>query len=150
MYIQILKKRIDGSSFARPEVAFSGPGTATPIMPNVKEFSVFDSVSIIFVHITGAQAYREQAFRATVTSNDKLNKVNYSTLQDRCPVCLSVTLVYCGQTVGWIKMPIGTEVGLGPGGTVLDGDRAPPRKGAQQLLAFRSTLLLHVAHLSNC
>ena len=23
---------------------------------------------------------------------------------------LSVTLVYCGQTVGWIKMPLGTEV----------------------------------------
>ena len=23
--------------------------------------------------------------------------------------------VYCGQTVGWIKMPLGTEVNLGPG-----------------------------------
>jgi len=29
-------------------------------------------------------------------------------------------LVYCGQTVGWIKMPLGTEVGLGPGDIVLD------------------------------
>ena len=27
-----------------------------------------------------------------------------------CPVCLSVTLVYCGQTVRWIKMKLGTEV----------------------------------------
>jgi len=26
---------------------------------------------------------------------------------------LSMRLVYCGQTVGWIKMPLGTEVGLG-------------------------------------
>jgi len=27
---------------------------------------------------------------------------------DRClSVCLSVTLVYCGQTVGWIEMPLG-------------------------------------------
>jgi len=26
----------------------------------------------------------------------------------------------------WIKMPLGTEVGLGPGDIVLDGDRAPP------------------------
>jgi len=26
---------------------------------------------------------------------------------------LSVTLVYCGQTVGWIKMKLGMEVGLG-------------------------------------
>ena len=32
-------------------------------------------------------------------------------------VCLSVTFVYCGQTVGfgWIKMKLGTEVGLVPG-----------------------------------
>ena len=54
-------------------------------------------------------------------------------LSDRClsvcPVCLSVlsvTLVYCGQTVGWIKMKLGTEVGLSPGHIVLDGDPAPP------------------------
>jgi len=45
-------------------------------------------------------------------------------------VCLSVTLVYCGQTVGWIKIKLGVEVGLGPGHIVLDGDAAPP-KGAQ-------------------
>ena len=24
--------------------------------------------------------------------------------------CLSVTLVYCGQMVGWIKMKLGTQV----------------------------------------
>ena len=46
---------------------------------------------------------------------------------------LSVTLVYCGQTVGWIKMPLGTDrVGLSRRDIVLDGDPAPPRKGAQQ------------------
>jgi len=27
---------------------------------------------------------------------------------------------------GWIKMPPGIEVGLGPGDFVLDGDPAPP------------------------
>jgi len=37
-----------------------------------------------------------------------------------------VTLVYCGQRVGWIKMKFGMEVGLGPGHIVLDGDPAPP------------------------
>jgi len=53
-------------------------------------------------------------------------------LLDRCPVLsvcllsLSVTLVYCGQMVGRIKMKLGKQVGLGPGHTVLDGDRAPP------------------------
>jgi len=43
--------------------------------------------------------------------------------------CLSVTLVYCGQMVGWIKMKLGMDVGLGPGHIVLDGDPTP--KGAQ-------------------
>ena len=46
---------------------------------------------------------------------------------------LSVTLVYCGQTVGLIKMKLGMEVGLIPGHIVLDEDTAPPPlKGAQQ------------------
>ena len=35
--------------------------------------------------------------------------------------------VYCGRTAGWIKMPLGTEVGLGPDDIVLDGDPAPPQ-----------------------
>ena len=49
-----------------------------------------------------------------------------------CPVMsvLSVTLVYCGQTVGWIKIKLGMEICLGPGHNVLDGDPAlPPPKG---------------------
>jgi len=40
--------------------------------------------------------------------------------------------VYCGQTAGWIKMPLGTEVGLGPDDIVLDWDPAPPpQKGGR-------------------
>jgi len=27
---------------------------------------------------------------------------------------------------GWIKLPLGTEIGLSPGHIVLDGDPAPP------------------------
>jgi len=50
-----------------------------------------------------------------------------------CPVCLSVTLVYCGQMVGWIKMKLGMEVGLGPGHIVLDGDPAAPKRGHSHL-----------------
>jgi len=53
-----------------------------------------------------------------------------------CLSCLSVlsylseTLVYCGQTVGCIKIKLDRQLGLGPGHTVLDGDPAPP-KGTQ-------------------
>jgi len=56
-----------------------------------------------------------------------------------CPVCLSVLsgvscqsvmLVYYCQTVGWLKMKLGMQVGLGPGHTVLDGDTASlPQSG---------------------
>ena len=69
-------------------------------------------------------------------------------LWDRCLVYLSVTLVYCGQTVGWIKMPLGTDVGLFPCDTVLDGDPAPltewgtaaPHFLAMSVLAKRSPI----------
>jgi len=30
--------------------------------------------------------------------------------------------VYCGQMAGWIRIPLGTEVGLSSGDIVLDGD----------------------------
>ena len=49
-------------------------------------------------------------------------------LTDHCLSCLSVlsvTLVYCGQTVGWITMKLGMQVGLGTGHIALDGDPAP-------------------------
>jgi len=54
-----------------------------------------------------------------------------------CLSVLSVTLVYCGQTVGRIKMKLGTEVGLGPGHIVLDRDPAVLPKGAQPPPNFR-------------
>ena len=38
-------------------------------------------------------------------------------------------LVYCGQTAGYIKMLLGTEVVLGPGHIVLDGTLLPAQKG---------------------
>jgi len=34
--------------------------------------------------------------------------------------------VYCDQKIGWIKMKLGMQVGLGPGHIVLDKDPALP------------------------
>ena len=52
----------------------------------------------------------------------------------------------------WIKMKLGTEVGLGPGYIVLDGDVAPPERGTAPLPTFRPFVYcgLTFAHLSNC
>jgi len=51
-----------------------------------------------------------------------------------CPdLSVCDVVVYCGQTVGWIRMPLGTEVGLGP------GHPAPPPHGkghSSPLLTF--------------
>ena len=59
--------------------------------------------------------------------------------------------VYCGQTAGWIKTPLCTEVDLGPGHIVLDGDPSPPAKGAQQPPSFRPmSIVATVAHVSYC
>ena len=47
--------------------------------------------------------------------------------------------VCCGRTAGWIKMPLSTKVGLGPGHIVLDGDPAlptPQRKGGTSASQF--------------
>jgi len=52
-------------------------------------------------------------------------------------VCLAVTLVYCGQTAGWIKMKPGVEIGLGPGHIVLNGDPSPLPKGGTAAPHFR-------------
>jgi len=37
--------------------------------------------------------------------------------------------VYYGQMAGWIKMLLGTEVGLRQGHIVLDWDPAPSKRG---------------------
>jgi len=63
--------------------------------------------------------------------------------------CLSVTLVYmyCGQTIGWIKMKLGMEIGLGPRHIVLDGDPAPPNKWGHTT-TVRSIFIVPVAKRS--
>jgi len=59
-------------------------------------------------------------------------------LSDRCLSCQSVLSVwYCCQTVGWIKMKLGMQVG--PGHIELDGDPAPSPK--------RDTVPQYSAHI---
>ena len=39
---------------------------------------------------------------------------------------------YCGQTAGWIKMPLGTKVGLSPGDSCVRWSSShPPHKGGE-------------------
>jgi len=76
-------------------------------------------------------------------------------LSDRCLSCiyfvLSVMLVYCGHTAGWMKMPIGMEVCLGSGHILLDGDLAPHRKGhSSPHFSAHVYWGQTVAHLSHC
>jgi len=64
---------------------------------------------------------------------------------------LSVTLVtYRGQTVGRIKMPLGTEVGFSPSDIELDGDPAPPTGTAALHFSAHVYCGQTVAHLGCC
>jgi len=59
--------------------------------------------------------------------------------------------VRCGQPTGWMKTPLCTEIDLGAGHIVLDGDPARPRERAQQPPSFRPmSIVATVAHLSYC
>jgi len=60
----------------------------------------------------------------------KLFALCYRTVVLSCPFlsCLSETLMYCDQTVRWIKMPLGTKVGRGPGHIARWGPSSPPLK----------------------
>jgi len=49
--------------------------------------------------------------------------------------------VYCDQTAGWIKMPLGREVYFRPGHIVIDGDPFPQKKKK------RGTALQFSAHV---
>jgi len=46
--------------------------------------------------------------------------------------------VYCGQTAGWIKIPLGMEVNVGSGNVVLDGVAAPPKSAQPASFRFMS------------
>jgi len=69
-----------------------------------------------------------------------------------CLSCLSATLVHCGQTVGLMKMPLGTELGLVLSDIVLDEGPAPPsteRGTAAPHFSAHIYCGQTVAHLSN-
>ena len=75
-------------------------------------------------------------------------------LSDHClsvlSVCL-VTLVYCGQTVGWIKMPLATEVGLGQATLCYMKTQLPPKRAQQPTpLSAHVYCGQTVAHLIYC
>jgi len=60
---------------------------------------------------------------------------------------LSVMLLYCGQTVGWINTPLGMEVGLSPGDTVRWRPISPPHvKGHSSPPTFGQCLLWPNGH----
>ena len=57
--------------------------------------------------------------------------------------------VYCGQTAGWMKMPLGTKVDLSPGDSVLDRDPFPlPTKGVEPPPQFSAHF--YCGHTAGC
>ena len=60
-------------------------------------------------------------------------------------------LHYCGQTAGWMKTSLGTEVDISAGHIVLDGFAALRLRGTAAPPSFRPmSIVATVAHLSYC
>jgi len=66
----------------------------------------------------GRPRSRRYCVRSGCSSAEKGAQHPYFSTHDRC-----------GQIAGWVKIPLGTEVDLGPGHIMLDGHPAPPQKG---------------------
>ena len=49
---------------------------------------------------------------------------------------------------GWIKIPLGSEVGLGPGDVVLDGDPVPPKRGRAPSFRLMSVVCVVMSDVS--
>jgi len=71
-----------------------------------------------------------------------VNGSPYATRQLSCPSYLSVTSVHCGQTVGWIKIPLGADVRIGPVDIVLDADPDPTTDSGTATPTFRPRSLV--------
>ena len=76
-------------------------------------------------------------------------------LSDRCPSCPVCLWRWCTVVkrleLGWIKMKLGMQVGLGPGHTVLDRDPAPlPKRGTAAQLSAHVYCGQTVANRSYC
>ena len=90
--------------------------------PNTSHFSSLQRQTLKCLHLL-ITAFADSHFWATVCKTVRpMLSVRCLTV---CPACLSVTFVHCGQMVERIKTKLGTQVGLGPGHIVLDGDPAP-------------------------
>jgi len=59
--------------------------------------------------------------------------------------------LYCGQTAGYIKMPLGMEVGLRPGDFVINGNPVPyPKRGAAPPNFRPTSTVAKRLHRSRC
>ena len=116
----------------------------TPPQPSVTHtFAHIIRLLPSWVNATGTAITKASAYRSRVGWTPA-RRIHTYMLSHRCLSCLvcpvlSVTLVYCDQTVRRIKMKLGTQVGLGPGHIVLDGDPdiLPQKWRGVPLLSFR-------------
>ena len=81
---------------------------------------------VILLYFTFTKTYFGACILSLHNSDPSCNQayaLNFAGLYENRYFC-------CGQMAGRLKMPLGIEVGLGPGDFVLDGDPAsPPQKG---------------------
>jgi len=95
-------------------------GDLAPLPKKGAEPPNFQNMSIVAKHLDGSKWHLAHCARWGPSSPTQKG--------DRAP---QFSAHVCdGQTAGWIKIPLGTEINLGPGDVVLDGSQLP-LKGTQ-------------------
>jgi len=100
-----------------------------PSSPHHKKGGVapshFRRISIVAKRLDGSRWHLARTWVLVQVTLCKIGSQLPSPKGGRAPPQFSAHF-YCGQTAGCIKMPLGTEVGLGLSDILLDGDPAPP------------------------
>ena len=88
--------------------------------------------------------------QCTRTVNVLTTKLGVKIVRKGIPTQRSFHSYNCGQTVRWVKMPLGKEAGLGPGHIVLDPVGTQLSTAAFPHFSAHVYCGQTVAHLSNC
>jgi len=111
----------------RPRPQCVGRESRSPL-PKGAQPPNFRPMSVVAKRLTGSTCHLVYGRWTYASAQATLCKMGTQLPQGAQPPQFSAHAC-CGQTAGWIKMQLGTMVGLGPGHIVLQGDPAPPRRG---------------------
>jgi len=115
-------------------------GPSSPLPERAQQPPTFRSMFIVAKRLDGSRCHLVQRYASAQATLCWMG--THSPLQKGHSGPHFSADVYCGQMAGCIRIPLRTEVGLGPGDIVLDGNPAPPHRKRHSLSSLFGRCLL--------